>query len=690
MFKLKEAHFTNFRLLRDLRISFSDDSEKKLTVIRAENESGKTTMIRALAWAVFGDEALPAKRNEIRLAPYDTISSSKETNVEIKVELDFTYDQTEYKLVRTTRELLSGRGADQTFTPEADEVFLQEKTSDGWKPINEPNGLLQSLLPTSLKDVFFMDGDRALVWIEALDAGPAKQKRVEGAVRSLLGLELLESAQRHTHATQLNLTRRLEKAGEGSGLGELAKEKLELEKQKTKKQESIVNLQKNHTAKAEIIEQMRRKRDEALAAGGGRSEELAKQLREAEQSQSKWETQIKTLTKQHRGWLHSSDLGNVLARKSLVNTHKILKKLEEDKVIPDVQPEAISMCLTKGKCLCGLALSENPKIAKRFQSELDNLADHKEVHQTLSNLYHKVATDAETETLNSWSEDFKLSFKSLKEAEDEVNSWGAKKKEIEIEIQKIPETDLKELNILLQSEETTANKIATSIGTAEAELNEVGRKLLRAETALKNADQKLAKVNEIMTTQNLAKDVELVLENTLNELKEGKRELVSTRMNEMFLEMIAADPEFSAITGASLESDYDIIAFGSEGQRLNLANDLNGASRRCLTMAFILALTEVSGANAPSVVDTPIGMMSGAVKYNTVEVCCNNSHQLILFLTRSEILGVEELLEKYGGVHNTLTTTFNQNLKNPQDTENHATLICSCKFDTSCKQCEMR
>ena len=43
--KLIRAEFKNFRLLRDLDLEFSTDSTKRLTVIRAENETGKTTIL---------------------------------------------------------------------------------------------------------------------------------------------------------------------------------------------------------------------------------------------------------------------------------------------------------------------------------------------------------------------------------------------------------------------------------------------------------------------------------------------------------------------------------------------------------------------------------------------------------------------------------------------------------------------
>ena len=42
--KLISAHFKNFRLLKDLSLDFSTDSDKPLTVIRAANETGKNQL----------------------------------------------------------------------------------------------------------------------------------------------------------------------------------------------------------------------------------------------------------------------------------------------------------------------------------------------------------------------------------------------------------------------------------------------------------------------------------------------------------------------------------------------------------------------------------------------------------------------------------------------------------------------
>ncbi|RYC26496.1 AAA family ATPase, partial [Ciceribacter ferrooxidans] len=83
--KLIRARFENFRLLRDLELTFSTDKDRKLTVIRAENETGKTTILTALQWALFGDDAVPGDAKAYRFHPIDWTGQS----CRISVELDF-------------------------------------------------------------------------------------------------------------------------------------------------------------------------------------------------------------------------------------------------------------------------------------------------------------------------------------------------------------------------------------------------------------------------------------------------------------------------------------------------------------------------------------------------------------------------------------------------------------------------
>ena len=154
--------------------------------------------------------------------------------------------------------------------------------------------------------------------------------------------------------------------------------------------------------------------------------------------------------------------------------------------------------------------------------------------------------------------------------------------------------------------------------------------------------------------------------------------------------MIGSDPEEGAIIRrVEISADDDILAYGPNDRPLNPVVDINGASRRALTFAFILALTTVSEVEAPIVVDTPLGMMSGFVKQSALRIAIDYSSQIILFLTRDEIRGCEEILDAHAGKVFTLTnsTHYPTMLVNDPGVTSRSVLSCDCDHRGSCPLC---
>ena len=84
--RLLTARFDGFRLLSGIELDFSTDPKRNITVIRAANESGKTTMLTALQWGLLGDDVLPKgySLRRMDLAP----NESSSTRIEIEYEVD--------------------------------------------------------------------------------------------------------------------------------------------------------------------------------------------------------------------------------------------------------------------------------------------------------------------------------------------------------------------------------------------------------------------------------------------------------------------------------------------------------------------------------------------------------------------------------------------------------------------------
>ena len=182
--KLLRAEFQNFRLLRDLELDFSSDLDRKLTVIRAANESGKTTILHGLQWALYGDAALPGKGEGFRLHPIDWgASEGSPVPITAIVEFELTEPQrvdgelcSRFRLRRSAFEDVDSQSRRSVST-----IKLFALKSSGAILYDAPEALINNELPPELREVFFTDGDRALSFIEADVTLSTKRERVQRA-----------------------------------------------------------------------------------------------------------------------------------------------------------------------------------------------------------------------------------------------------------------------------------------------------------------------------------------------------------------------------------------------------------------------------------------------------------------------------------------------------------------------------
>ena len=107
---------------------------------------------------------------------------------------------------------------------------------------------------------------------------------------------------------------------------------------------------------------------------------------------------------------------------------------------------------------------------------------------------------------------------------------------------------------------------------------------------------------------------------------------------------------------------------------------------------------EVSQKEAPRIIDTPLGMTSGAVKRRMVELLTTPvddkgiPYQVVLFMTRSEIRDIEQLVQNRADVITTLTCSrdYPVDLVNDWGTNYPVVRSCPCGHTEICRLCERR
>lgn len=702
--KLIRAEFENFRLLRHLKLDFSTDTTRKLTVIRAENETGKTTILNGLQWALYGDDALPDKGRDYRLHPIDwDASDGRRVPISVQVEFETTAlrrsarglieTRRQYRIIRSAFETLNGAKWERT--PSTVRLFHLAET--GSVPIDPPEAVIEEELPPELRDVFFTDGDRALSFIEATVSASTKRERVQKAIRSLLGLGVIEDALKHVKKAAAEVNKAAKGIGSDTKLTQLATKLEQIDKDSTDLEERIEDAKAQFAAFDEKLAALQKKIDAALIKGD--REKLKRDIEQAEKQLKHIDSQRAAAGKEHadlfRGLALSRDLLGPVLEKGLAK----LGELHDQGKIPNTTIPVLEDRLKGSACICGESLDPEDADGQRRRAHIQCLIDDSRkadaLQSQITDLYYGSRPLQPDQIADSerWLAEYAKVVERRDELEIMRDEQGKKLKALEAQLDDIPDTDIQGLRETKRQYTDQRDRFNGNRARYETQLEGLKKErealILQRDNLLREQKKGARILAELEVTQ----DVERVLRNSYERITYEELEKVSTLMNEIFLEMIGADPEQGAIIRkAVISKDFDIVVYGPNERTLNPDRDLNGASRRALTLAFILALTKVSEVEAPNVIDTPLGMMSGYVKKSVLKTAIRESSQLVLFLTRSEIADCEDILDAEAGRVITLTNPahYPRMLLNDPRVNERTVLRCECNHRLECKLCQRR
>ena len=701
--KLLRAGFENFRLLRDLEIEFSSKPDRNLTVIRAANESGKTTILHGLQWALYGDGALPGKGEGFRLHPIDwDVSEGKRVPITATVEFELTtYRRTSggmretrwrYRLVRSTFE-----DVDSQAHRSASTVRLFALNETGASPIDAPESLINDELPPELREVFFTDGDRALSFIEADVALSTKRGRVQRAIRSLLGLGVIEDAIRHVRKSAAEVNKKAKQVGGGSELNTIATRLEAMENNREALEADLVDAKQQFGAFDEKVDEIDRKIAAVLQQGD--KEKLRRDLDHVRTEIRHLDSQLSASAKEHSTLFRSRSIATDLLAPVLADAYNKLEELHDQGKIPNTTIPVLHDRLEAEVCICGETLEPGDLGGEKRRAHIQKLIDDNqradEIQKIITDLYYgaKPLQGGGSAGSSVWLEEYKNVVERRDSTQLLRDQAGRKLRALEMQLDSLPDTDIQGLRETRRQYKSQRDRFLSKQSAIETQLAGLKRDCEELEAERDRLLREKKKGARILAELEVTQDVMKVLQSAYERITNEELQKVSELMNGIFLEMIGADPDQGAIIQrAEISREFDIIVYGPNDRTLNPDRDLNGASRRALTLAFILALTKVSEVEAPNVIDTPLGMTSGFVKHSILRTVVRESAQLILFLTHDEIAGCEEIIDQAAGVVFTLTNPahYPKMLMNDPCVEERKVLRCTCNHKGECQLCQRR
>ena len=691
MLKFRSIEINNFVLFDNVIIHPSTDTDRPLTVVRAENGSGKTTLLRAIRWGMYGENGLPGQAQRFPIQPARWKPSDGEIRTEVAIEFETDgstrHDRhgrpniTAYRLSRSVTTLpktdADSHGPD--FYRAAEGAQLMVQAVDGrWEPHTAGVGaVVEQLLPFDLQDFFVMDADEAADFVGGSEnkviAHDDVVRKTTTAVHSLLGIDIFRSASERTKRIGRDFGASATKAVGDARLNEVQEEFDAL----LRRQEQLnAKADGNRVTRAKLDEQLAEVTDALVveAKSVGAAEQLVKRRAENREQHSRVARQHRQAAAGLAGLLESPELLASLTIQSISRVNDILSPLHEEGQIPQAHLHFVRGLVRTGICVCGADLSSDDGARREVQRRIDESETKQDRANYLAQLYETCQDLHGLVERRHWDDARGKLVGRLSDSERELNELDTVQRDIN---RQLDQTDHTKIRVLRDEEATITTQkaaIERNLATDTQELMKVEAQINSTRRRLDQGRRKEIAARDDRAAQILADSVTDILTRAYETIQVAQVRELSERMNDLFHRMAAnasdedlgeVQPDKATlrmITEVGLRpadgkpGNYEIYALNSR-RRSMPPIEINGASRRVLALSFVLALCMESGTDAPLVADSMLNFMSGAVRRNTLRVTARHAKQPILLLTGSDLAETSEVetVEQYAGATYTLT-----------------------------------
>ncbi len=472
---IKQISLSNFRQYKEPQIiKFSCDKDKNVTVILGINTSGKTTLIQAFNWCLYETTSFKTKDllNSERMRSLGLYSSCV-----VSVEVELEHEGKLY-VIRRTQSATKTESERIKYQPSVLKVEFKEENGEMQEISSyECGNTINKILPAALSDYFFFDGER----ISDIN----NKGDVVAAVRGLMGLETISEAVDHFNK------------GSNSVIGKLSKELDVGQDEKSKRYQVDLDgakaqlqvLESRISGVREEIEYFENRKKElneiilAHADTKSRQEEklrVEKDIAFLERNQESLEQQlVKDFTKGAPKFFMSPLYKKI---------YQVLSDAkQEGEGIPEMHSKAIDFILARGKCICGIDLTQNQGAVNHIKYE-QSLLPPQHIGTIIRTYKERIAFD-ERHT-DGYTKEIENDYKRIRENANQLDDKKSR---------------LQELSRLLQGN--------VDVGKYERDNNENDRQLREKRELLNSLSVRIGETkNKIQSLEKTVASLVLVTE----------------------------------------------------------------------------------------------------------------------------------------------------------------------------------
>jgi DNA sulfur modification protein DndD len=617
----------NFRQYLDSRIDFAR-SPNSFTIIQGVNGAGKTNLMNAITWCLFGEELhIGTKYAGLPMVNTTALECNNEKYIEVKVEIQLiekNNDKLEITRVKKFQKNGNGKAVE---VPINHSLKVMQQVGREWiGPLfdDEAQNIIDLRIPPSIEEYFFFDGERLDDYFKQTSG-----EEIKKAVFQISQLELFNRLIEHLE------NRRDESLRTAKGLGSRAQEVRELAETHTLSLETdkkILQEQKGKKQEAESLEKLfsdklKNSSPEHIQQLENNRESLTDDIVEMKQ-------QINDIEGEMIESLHGA-MPVIFGYEALEKTKTLIQGRIESGLIPPLyQKIFIENLLRKEKCICGSELSCKDEYSTHRRKNVESFLESDPLSLKSKEVIEANAAIMKMmEDIGVFPKEIMELEQRMKRIEENKEDKEQKVKIIEEEIQQSNIENIKSWEKEREKYSAEKEKLVGEIAKTESQIEKRNKIIHACQSELQKELSKEEKHRQLSVTLKLCNEGIKCAQEIMDQIMINVKNEIEQKTSQQFLSLIWKKDTY---TGVRIDKDYNISVPHVSG--IEALGTLSAGERQVCALSFMAALNSVSGFEVPIIIDTPLARISSEPSKNIARNLPNflEDKQVTLLVTEKE------------------------------------------------------
>lgn len=605
-------------------LKLASDPTSPVTLIHGENMRGKTTILNAIRWCLYG-ELIESDRAGTELHELLNYDAADEGEYFFRVKLVFEHDDYDYELERHVQ--APSKPEDDSHLKST--VYL--KRGGHILPTEQIDDAINDILHRDVSRFFLFDGEM-LQQYEALVHNPdVKADLVKKSIERILGLPALRLAVEDIDQLRKKAAKRQRKAvKKREASRELLAETEALEERVDAKEENLSDLREQEDELEARRQRLRdkRKQHSAVREEAQRLETLEDQISNREEERSEIVEECQALLSE--GWWQPvvPVVRSLIGR--LEEKAETATSLEQKQAVGEAIVSRLQETLEGGQCsTCGQGIEEVESEIREelsdLQEELDALREGEGTGYTRAEIAARLRRlkeyDAYREMLR-----FEEKERRKQELEIEIRS---KEREVQDIKDALKDYDLPQIREI----ESDLEDVVGELRLIEDEIEEEREELQELEAELASKQDEIDRLPD--ADRDIAAEASvysILLESfsgAIDQFRERLRKEVEDEASSIFTKL-TTEPGFE---GLSINNRYGLdIVF----DRDRIMKRRSKGAEQVVALSLIAALNNCAVREGPVVMDTPFGRLDEGHRENIIDFLPNLGRQVVVLVQSGE------------------------------------------------------